>query len=400
MSAERVTVRRGLLRWEPISGISGVTAKEKQSSMRFMMRAAGGRTMVGGLALGATVLASGGLAALDLHATGARAAAATWVTTQGKIVHLTVTAGYNLVNSGFNFDGAANGQMTVTVPQGDTVDVTFTNKGQGAAHNVVIIPSVQSLPSSGFKPAFPGSASPAPKFRGGSPPGAPTAETFSFVAGKAGTYLMVCGIAGHALAGMWDTFIVSPTAASASVTFGAAHTMGVVGTTAPPSNTSQWVSTSGNVVKLALIAGYNGANSGFNFDGGAKGQMVVTVPLGDKIVATYSNAGTTGHDVLIVPYQQPLPTHSVPTAFTGSSGGAPNFGARKPGGAGTPGAGSPPPRRRQLWAPLKEPITFTFVANKAGTYLIICGFPGHAIAGMWDTFVVSPTAKVASISFK
>jgi hypothetical protein len=32
--------------------------------------------------------------------------------------------------------------------------------------------------------------------------------------------------------------------------------------------------------------------------------------------------------------------------------------------------------------------------------MIICGYPGHAIAGMWDTFVVSSTAKAASVTFK
>jgi hypothetical protein len=200
---------------------------------------------------------------------------------------------------------------------------------------------------------------------------------------------------------MWDNVVVSPTANVASVTFSATGATATAGTTAPPANPSQWVSTSGKVVHLTLIAGYNNANAGFNFDGGAHGQMVVTVPLGAKVVATYKNNATTPHDVLIIAYQKPLPTHSVPTAFAGASYGLPSFGSGGRGGpgpsgtpptGGQPGAGGPP-------SSSSKPQTFTFVANKAGTYMIICGYPGHAIAGMWDTFVVSPTAKVASISF-
>jgi uncharacterized cupredoxin-like copper-binding protein len=33
-----------------------------------------------------------------------------------------------------------------------------------------------------------------------------------------------------------------------------------------------------------------------------------------------------------------------------------------------------------------------FTANKAGTYLIVCGVPGHATSGMYIRFVVSSDA--------
>ena len=353
--------------------------------------------LVGGLAVGATLL---GAASLAASGTRVHAATPTWVTTSGKVVHLTLIAGYNNVNAGFNFDGAAHGQMTVTIPLGDTVDATFTNKAQGAQHNAVVIAYARSLPAGSTSPAFSGAASPTPQFKPGGAPRTSTAEKFSFVAGKAGTYMIVCGIAGHALAGMWDTLVVSPTARTASVSFGAAQTAGTSETAAAPSNPNQWVSTSGKAVHLTLIAGYNNANAGFNFDGGARGQMVVTVPLGDTIVATYKNAARTPHDVLVVPYQKTLPTHSVPTAFAGASYGVPRFG-----GSGKPGAGGPPPGGGVPGAGGPSQVsnqahTFSFVANKAGTYMIICGYPGHAIAGMWDTFVVSSTAKAASIAFK
>jgi plastocyanin len=291
-------------------------------------------------------------------------------------------------------------RMTITIPLGDRVNATFTNQGQGVQHNAVVIAYAYTLPSSAATPIFAGAVTPRRGFGQGFTPGAASVPLkFSFVASKAGTYMVVCGIAGHALAGMWDTVVVSSTAKTASVTFGAAQN-GTSSASAAPSNPSQFVSTSGGVVHLTLTADYNNANAGFNFDGGAHGRMVVTVPLGAKIIATYKNLANTGHDVLVVPNQATIPTHSVPVAFNGASYGAPSFGGRRPGG--TPPKGTPTPGRRPggFGAPDHTAHTFTFVANKAGTYLIICGFPGHAIAGMWDTFVVSSAAKTASVAFK
>jgi hypothetical protein len=39
-----------------------------------------------------------------------------------------------------------------------------------------------------------------------------------------------------------------------------------------------------------------------------------------------------------------------------------------------------------------------FVADKAGSYLIICGVPGHAAAGMWIRFKVDPAAARPSLA--
>jgi hypothetical protein len=173
-----------------------------------------------------------------------------------------------------------------------------------------------------------------------------------------------------------------------------------------PANPGQWITTNGKVVHLTLIAGYNSTNGGFNFNGGAHGQMVVTLPLGATVDGTFKNAASTPHDVLIVSYQKTLPTHSVPPAFKGACFGSPVCGAGASGGSGgppprgTPGAGSGTPGAGGAARAGNQQGTFSFVANKAGTYMIICGYPGHAIAGMWDLFVVSPGAKTGSITFK
>ena len=108
-----------------------------------------------------------------------------------------------------------------------------------------------------------------------------------------------------------------------------------------------------------------------------------------KVVATYKNNVRVFHDVDIIPYTTPLPSRSVAPAFPGARSPLPRF---RPGTGGRPGAGGPPSAGK--------PQTFSFVASKAGRYMMICGIAGHALAGMWDTFVVSRTARVASVTFE
>jgi len=344
--------------------------------MRMTTRVITAGCVAGGLALGVALLNSTSMAG----AVARPAAPPTWVTTTGTTVHLTLISGWNNANAGFNYNGAAHGQMVVTVPLGDKVTVTFKNN-VGTPHNVDIIPYTQPLPGNGLAPAFAGASSPLPQFKPGAPPAGP--QTFSFDATKAGRYMMICGVPGHALAGMWDTFVVSSSAKTASVAFTTAAVTSAPGATPPsPAHMPTWATTTGQVVHLSLISGWNNANAGFNFNGGAYGQMVVTVPLGDRILATYRNNVSVFHDVDIIAYTNPLPSHSATPAFAGSRSPLPHF---------TPGKPLPP---------MTGPQTFSFVAAKAGTYMIICGVPGHALAGMWDTFVVSPTAKTASVTFK
>lgn len=190
--------------------------------MLFTTRMMAGRRLAGGLTLGALLLGSAGLAAVTAgtRAVASPAAATpTWVTTSGKTVHLTLIAGWNNNNAGFNVDGAAHGQMVITVPLGDKVIATFKNNGQGALHDAVIIRFTLPLPGNATQPVFASAASPLPRFGAGGPPSAGAAQTFSFAASQAGRYMVVCGVAGHALAGMWDTFVVSKTAKIASVSF-------------------------------------------------------------------------------------------------------------------------------------------------------------------------------------
>jgi len=111
---------------------------------------------------------------------------------------------------------------------------------------------------------------------------------------------------------------------------------------------------------LQLIAGFNGANNGFNFDGYGRGQLLVRVPLRWRVVVTCHDAASMRHSCAIVEG----PQTTVP-AFGGAATPAPTLGLR-------PG----------------QTARFSFVASRAGTYRIACLVPGHEEARMWDVLVV------------
>lgn len=115
-----------------------------------------------------------------------------------RTVHLQLLAADPNGTSQFNFDGASDGQMTITVPLGWTVDITCANRSTTLSHSCAVV-------SAGTRTvAFSGSSTPDPVE--GVPPG--KAEAFSFVASRTGTYDLVCLVPGHRGAGMWDRFVV------------------------------------------------------------------------------------------------------------------------------------------------------------------------------------------------
>jgi len=122
---------------------------------------------------------------------------------------------------------------------------------------------------------------------------------------------------------------------------------------------------------LELIAGYNGANNGFNFDGYGRGQLLVRVPLGWRVVVTCRNAASRRHSCAIVRGPQ-----TITPAFRGAATPVPTLGLR-------PG----------------RTARFTFEASRAGSYRIACLVPGHEEARMWDVLVVGSVRR-PSISIR
>lgn len=145
------------------------------------------------------------------------------------------------------------------------------------------------------------------------------------------------------------------------------------GTAAAQAATPRWLISNARTktVALTLIAGWHGTNGGLNFDGYSDGQMKVVVPVGWKITVIYSNQNAASHSVIFVRYQRRIPVMGFTPAFPHAESADPMNGS----------------------AMNSKPQRFTFVANRAGTYRIVCGVPDHALSGMWDYFVVSPTTQ-------
>jgi hypothetical protein len=153
-------------------------------------------------ALAAGLIAVG----LALPRASAHAATPRWLTVNAKAhaVTLTVIAGYNDALGGFNFDGYGRGQMVVSVPAGYHVNVIFYNRGK-YPHSVAVVAYAHRGDTAGYTPAFHGAIS--PDAANGIMAG--TVQRFSFVAGKVGTYALVCAVSGHEGVGMWDVLKVT-----------------------------------------------------------------------------------------------------------------------------------------------------------------------------------------------
>jgi sulfocyanin len=131
----------------------------------------------------------------------------------------------------------------------------------------------------------------------------------------------------------------------------------------------QWVQwdAGSKTANVTLVAAYNGTNGYFNFDGYATGHLTITVPVGAKVVVSFTNKAGLPHSAVVTPFASHTLPGNFPLAFPGSSTPDPAAGA----------------------ASVKVPQVFTFTAGKAGQYAIVCGVPGHALGGMWDILTVA-----------
>lgn len=121
------------------------------------------------------------------------------VNARQKVVALTLVAGYNSSNNGFNFDGYGRGELLVTVPMRWRVKVTCVDRG-GMRHSCVVVDGAMTA-----QPAFKGASVPNPTY--GLQPG--QSATFSFVASRTGSFRLACLVPGHEEARMWDVLEVT-----------------------------------------------------------------------------------------------------------------------------------------------------------------------------------------------
>ena len=117
-----------------------------------------------------------------------------------KVATVTLLAGYDSTNQGYNFDGYARGELMWTVPKGWTVRVTCTNRS-GLRHSCAVVqgPMANIL-------AFPGAATPSPVV--GLLQG--RTATFSFRATRTGVFRFTSLVPGQESARMYDVLKITP----------------------------------------------------------------------------------------------------------------------------------------------------------------------------------------------
>ena len=108
---------------------------------------------------------------------------------------VTLVAGYDGENNGFNFDGYGRGELLLSVPKGWRVRITCTNRG-GLTHSCAVVKGPMT-----FTPAFRGAVTPI------LPPGSTTKITFTV--SRVGSYRLACLVPGHEEARMWDVLEVT-----------------------------------------------------------------------------------------------------------------------------------------------------------------------------------------------
>jgi hypothetical protein len=121
------------------------------------------------------------------------------------------------------------------------------------------------------------------------------------------------------------------------------------------------VNASRHSVQLTLLAGLDGSNGGFNFDGYGRGEMLVSVPVGWRLVVVCASHGSARFSCAVV--RNSLSTQP---AFRGAASPNPSEGLN-PGGK----------------------ATFSFVAAQVGSYRIASLVPGEEQARMWDVLDVT-----------
>jgi sulfocyanin len=130
-----------------------------------------------------------------------------------KTVALKLFAAHGSVNGGMNFNGASNGNATITVPVGWTVSWQFKNE-DAIPHSAIVLANKQPFPAQPQVPAIPRA------YTSDVTAGLPTNGTdqTTFKASPAGQYVIACGVPGHAPSGMWINFNVSADAKAPTYT--------------------------------------------------------------------------------------------------------------------------------------------------------------------------------------
>jgi uncharacterized cupredoxin-like copper-binding protein len=107
------------------------------------------------------------------------------------------------------------------------------------------------------------------------------------------------------------------------------------------------------------------------------GSVQVVVPRGWTVQWRWKNADEAAHSLIVMVEREKLPTEGGRPSFTNAMSRSVT--------AGLPAGGTD---------------NTTFTADEAGWYWVLCGVPGHAIAGEWIGLKVDPAATGVSVKRK
>ena len=137
----------------------------------------------------------------------------------------------------------------------------------------------------------------------------------------------------------------------------------------PPPSRFLAVHARAHSVTITLIAAYDGANDGFNFDGYSR-ELMWTVPRGWIVRVACTNRGPLRHSCAVV---------------QGASSTTPAF----------PGAATPQP---SIGLEAGHTAYFSFNASRTGVYRFVCLVAGHEAARMWDVLQIVRRGPPSAVS--
>jgi Sulfocyanin (SoxE) domain len=160
----------------------------------------------------------------------------------------------------------------------------------------------------------------------------------------------------------------------------AASELGQAATSDSGSETPVWLvaDTAGRTVTIALQVTPATGGGPALLNGHHNGALQIVVPLGWTVQWDWRSADSTSlHSLVVMVEREKLPLEGGREAFTNAMTRAVTTGLAAGQGDRT-----------------------TFTADEAGWYWLLCGVPGHAIAGEFLGLRIDPEAKTASVKTK
>ena len=126
-------------------------------------------------------------------------------------------------------------------------------------------------------------------------------------------------------------------------------------------------------VKVVLVATFNAANYGMNFNGWSHGKAVLTVPKDWTVNVTFINPSPIPHSAIVIEKTDTKKLQVPEPYFTGGA------------------------MAKHIVGLSTGKAEFSFVPDEAGEFALACGFPAHAATGHWITLNVSADATAPSL---